>query len=231
MLRGAEGELAHAARLGTPRGCTAGRGQGTGGGDKGQDPDRPAPSRSTCQESVGAAGEPEQPDLHKCSDLALLAPCSAIPAGEICPGAVALGTAKFTPMALPRGSAWPADPSLWWDTGTWPRSPQGQGWERNPGVLTRAVHLLPATLWDTGTRRPHGQLGGRPPPATPSSGTGDGTGHSTLPRAGRGCPLLCPQSGGWGLRASRTLVLLRTSPTKVETSRDPGMEARGRRSL
>lgn len=104
MLRGGEGELAHAARLGTPRGCTAGRGQETGDGDKGPDPDSPAPSRSAWQVPVGAAGEQEQPDLHKCPDPALLAPCSAIPAGDICPGTVALGTAKFTPVTLPRGS-------------------------------------------------------------------------------------------------------------------------------
>lgn len=199
-------------------------------GTRDKDPDRPAPSRSACQEPVGAAGEPEQPDLHKYPDPALLAPCSAIAAGQICPGTVALGTAKFTPVTLPRGPAWPADPSLWWDTGTRPRSPQGQGWEGNPGVLTRAVHLLSAILWDTGTRRPRGQLGA-PTPGHPLLGHGGGHRAPHTPREGRGRPLLCPQAWGWRLRASRTLVLLRTSPTKVETSRDPGMEARGRRSL
>lgn len=200
MLRGGEGELAHAARLGTPRGCTAGRGQGTGDGDKGQDPDGPAPSRSACQQSAVAAGEAEQPDLHKYPDPALLAPCSAIPAGEICPGTVALGTAKFTPVTLPRGSAWPADPSLWWDRGTWPRSPQGQGWQRNPGVLTRAVHLLPAILGDTGTRRPHGQPGGRPPQSSPSGARGMAQGTARFPGRAGGAPCSAPEprDGGCG---------------------------------
>lgn len=198
MLRGGEGELAHAARLGTPRGCTAGWGQGTGDGDKGPDPDSPAPSRSAWQVPVGAAGELEQPDLHKCPDPALLAPCSAIPAGDICPGIVALGTAKFTPVTLPRGSVWPADPSLRWDTGTWPRSPQGQGWERNPGVLTRAVHLPPAILWDTGTRCPHGQPGGHPPQASHPRARRMAKGTPRSPGRAEGAPFSAPKLGAGG---------------------------------
>lgn len=58
-------------RLGSPRGCTAGGERGTRDGDKGQDLDCPAPSGSACQVPFGAAGEPEQPDLHKRPDPVL----------------------------------------------------------------------------------------------------------------------------------------------------------------
>lgn len=194
MLRGSEGELAHAARLGTPRGCTAGRGQGTGRGDKGRDPDRRAPSRSACREPLGQQESQNSQTYISAQTL----PSSPLALPSLQESSVPAPRLRGQPSSLRCHCQGPADPSLWWDTGTRPRSRQGQGWERNPGVLTRAVHLPPVTLWDTGTRRPRGRLGGHPPPGTPSSGTGDGTGHPTVPREGRGCPFSAPEPGDGG---------------------------------
>lgn len=194
MLRGSEGELAHAARLGTPRGCTAGRGQGTGRGDKGRDPDRRAPSRSACREPLGQQESQNSQTYISAQTL----PSSPLALPSLQESSVPAPRLRGQPSSLRCHCHGPADPSLWWDTGTRPRSRQGQGWERSPGVLTRAVHLPPVTLWDTGTRRPRGRLGGHPPPGTPSWATGDGTGHPTVPREGRGCPFSAPEPGDGG---------------------------------
>lgn len=191
MLRGSEGELAHAARLGTPRGCTAGRGQGTGRGDKGRDPDRPAPSRSACREPLGQQESQNSQTYISAQSL----PSSPLALPSLQESSVPAPRLRGQPSSLRCHCQGPADPSLWWDTGTRPRSRQGQGWERSPGVLTRAVHLPPVTLWDTGTRRPRGRLGGHPPRAPHPRAQGMAPGTPRSPGRAGGAPSLPPSRG------------------------------------
>lgn len=186
---------------------------------------------------LGQEESPSSQTYISAQTLSSLPLASPVPAGEDLPQRRGSGDSHAQSSDTAKGLARPGAPFLrWggWGTGTWPRSPQGQGWERDPGVLTRAFTCSLPLPQDT-----HGQPGRGQPPRAPhplARGMPWGTPRS-LARAGAAPsprPFLCPPSrraGAAGSRRARTLVLLRTSPTKVETSRDPGMEVRGRRSL
>lgn len=96
---------------------------------------------------------------------------SPVPAGEDLPQRCGSGDSHAQSSDTAKGLAWPGAPFLrWvgWGTGTWPRSPRGQGWERDPGVLTRAFTCSLPLPRDTAAPHPHGQPGrAAPPPGHP----------------------------------------------------------------
>lgn len=114
----------------------------------------------------------------------------------------------------------------------------GQDWEKDPGVLTHVFTCSLPLLQDTGHPSLTASWDRHTTQGTPSSSKGDAMRYPMLPSEDRGCllpvsPSLSPswRAGAAGSCRAHTLVLLRTSPTKVETSKDPGMEVRGRSSL
>lgn len=203
-------------RLGSPRGCTAGGERGTRDGDKGQDLDCPAPSGSACQVPFGAAGEPEQPDLHKCPDPVLPAARLSCPRrGRSAPALWLRGQPRSVQRhcqgAGMARSPLPAVGRL--GHGYLAKVTAGAGLGEGPRCPDTCFHLLPAPPaghrstsppWPAGTGSP-------PPPGTPSSSKGDAVGYPTLPGEGRGRPLpaplsLPPKPEGRGCRQPAGLV-------------------------
>lgn len=126
-----------------------------------------------------------------------------------------------TASSLPRGH------------GMGPRSRPGQRWPRDPGAQPRAFTSLPAPCLGGAVpqRRWHRWAPSAAHLIVQQCAPRGAAGSPTLPKAHSRFPLPVVPSSAPILRAARTLVLLRTSPTKVETSREPGMEVRGRSSL